>query len=83
MKISSSEVEFVDTSQAGQEVLYLRALLRGFGYPQKGAFQNVGFVSNRIHILRASRSHLSKKGSCDRSAIIFISILFRRDAQKI
>jgi hypothetical protein len=32
--LSSSEVEFVATSQAGQEVVYLRALLRGFGYPQ-------------------------------------------------
>ena len=35
--LSSSEAEFVDASQAGQEVVYLRALLRGFGYPQRGA----------------------------------------------
>jgi hypothetical protein len=34
--LSSSEAEFVAASQAGQEVVYLRALLRGFGYTQKG-----------------------------------------------
>jgi hypothetical protein len=30
--LSSSETEFVAESQAGQEVVYLRDLLRGFGY---------------------------------------------------
>ncbi len=30
------EPEFVEASQAGQEVVYLRVLLRGFGYTQKG-----------------------------------------------
>ena len=35
--LSSSEAEFVAASQAEQEVVYLRALLRGFGYSQKGA----------------------------------------------
>ena len=30
--LSSSEAEFVAASQAGQEVLYLRALLEGFAY---------------------------------------------------
>jgi hypothetical protein len=30
--LSSSEAQFVDASQAGQEVVYLRVLLRGFGY---------------------------------------------------
>jgi hypothetical protein len=34
--LSSSEAEFVSASQAGQEVVYLRALLKGFGYSQKG-----------------------------------------------
>jgi hypothetical protein len=32
---SSSEEEFVAASQAGQELVYLRALLKGFGYPQR------------------------------------------------
>ena len=32
--LSSSEAECVAASQAGQEVVYLRALWRGFGYPQ-------------------------------------------------
>ncbi len=35
--LSNSEAEFVAASQAGQAVVYLRALLRGFGYCQKGA----------------------------------------------
>ena len=30
--LSSSEAEFIAASQAGQEVLYLRALLEGFAY---------------------------------------------------
>ena len=34
--LSSSEAEFVAASQAGQEVLYLRALLKGFAYLQQG-----------------------------------------------
>jgi hypothetical protein len=33
--LCSSEAEFVAASQAGQEVVYLRVLLRGFGYTQK------------------------------------------------
>ncbi len=42
--LSNSEAEFVPASQAGQEVVYLRALLRGFvlrgfGYPQTGAIE--------------------------------------------
>ena len=39
--LSSSEAEFVAASQAGQEVVYLRVLLRGFGYP-KEAYRNMG-----------------------------------------
>jgi hypothetical protein len=38
--LSSSEAEFVAASQAGQEVVYLRALLRGFGYPQRGSTED-------------------------------------------
>jgi hypothetical protein len=34
--LRSSEAEFVAPSQAGQEVLYLRALLKGFAYVQHG-----------------------------------------------
>ncbi len=32
---SSSEEEFVDASQDGQEVVHLREFLKGFGHPQK------------------------------------------------
>jgi hypothetical protein len=34
--LSSSEAEFVAASQAGQEVIYLRGLLKGFAYLQHG-----------------------------------------------
>ena len=34
--LSISEAEFVEARQAGQEVVYLRSLLRGCGYTQKG-----------------------------------------------
>ena len=34
--LSSSEAEFVVACQAGQEIAYLRDLLKGFGYTQKG-----------------------------------------------
>ena len=33
--LNSSEAEFLTASQAGQEVVYLRVLLIGFGYTQK------------------------------------------------
>ena len=33
--LSSSEAEYVVASQAGQEVVYLRALLKGLGYNTK------------------------------------------------
>jgi hypothetical protein len=44
--LSSSEAEFVAASQAGQAVVYLRALLRGFGYTQKGPIwaYNVSYI---------------------------------------
>ena len=35
--LSSAEAEFVAASQAGQEAVYLRALLRGFNFQQTGA----------------------------------------------
>ena len=35
--LSSAEAEFVAASQAGQEAVYLRALLRGFNFHQAGA----------------------------------------------
>ena len=35
--LGSTEAEFVAASQAGQEAVYLRALLRGFDFRQVGA----------------------------------------------
>jgi hypothetical protein len=34
--LSSAEAEFVAASQTGQQAAYLRALLRGFNFKQKG-----------------------------------------------
>jgi hypothetical protein len=41
--LSSSEAELVAARQAGQEVVYLRVLLRGFGYTQKKPMLLRGF----------------------------------------
>ncbi len=35
VNLSSNEAEFVTTSQAGQQVVYLREILKGFGHSQK------------------------------------------------
>jgi hypothetical protein len=35
LPLGNSEAEFVTASQTGQEVVYLRELLKGFGHPQK------------------------------------------------
>ena len=40
--LRSSEAEFVAASQAGQEVVYLRALIRGFGHCRKGPPKYLG-----------------------------------------
>ena len=40
--LSSSEAEFVAASQAGQEVLYLRALLKGFAYLTAWSYRDLG-----------------------------------------
>jgi hypothetical protein len=37
--LSSSEAEFVAASQAGQDAVYLRVLLKGFGYIR---YRNIG-----------------------------------------
>ena len=39
VSLSTSEAEFVDASQAGQEALYLRETLKDFGYQQNAATQ--------------------------------------------
>eukprot|EP00961_Rhodomonas_salina_P113617 1528313-Rhodomonas_salina.1 len=35
--LSSAKAEFVAASICGQEIIYLRSMLQGFGYVQKGA----------------------------------------------
>ena len=46
--LSSSEAEFVAASQAGQEVLYLRALLKGFAYLQ--VLQRFGKITRLVSL---------------------------------
>ncbi len=40
--LSSAEAQFVAASQAGQEAVFLRALLRGFHFPTSRRHRNMG-----------------------------------------
>jgi hypothetical protein len=46
--LSSAEAEFVAASQAGQEAVYLRALLRGFNFRQVGATETWEDIASSI-----------------------------------
>jgi hypothetical protein len=72
MTLSSSEVEFVADSQAGQEVVYLRALLRGFGYPQVGATE---IWEDNASCLMMSENPTNR----DRSRHVDVKVHFLRD----
>jgi hypothetical protein len=70
--LSSSEAEFVAASQAGQEVVYLRALLRGFGYTQKGPTEI--WEDNASCIMMSE-----KPTNRDRSRHVDVKVHFLRD----
>ncbi len=70
--LSSSEAEFVAASQAGQEVVYLRALLRGFGYPQVGATEN---WEDNASCIMMSENPTNR----DRSRHVDVKVHFLRD----
>ena len=68
----SSEAEFVAASQAGQEVVYLRALLRGFGYSQKGATE---IWEDNASCIMMSENPTNR----DRSRHVDVKVHFLRD----
>jgi hypothetical protein len=70
--LSSSEVEFVAASQAGQEVVYLRALLRGFGYPQVRATE---IWEDNASCIMMSENPTNR----DRSRHVDVKVHFLRD----
>ena len=70
--LSSSEAEFVAASQAGQEVVYLRALLRGFGYPQVGATE---IWEDNASCIMMSENPTNR----DRSRHVDVKVQFLRD----
>ena len=70
--LSSSEAEFVAASQAGQEVVYLRALLRGFGYPQVGATE---IWEDNASCIMMSENPTNR----DRSRHVDVKVHFLRD----
>jgi len=70
--LSSSEAHFVAACQAGQEVAYLRALLRGFGYPQTGATEI--WEGNILCIMMSGNP-----SNRDRSRHLGVKVHFLRD----
>jgi hypothetical protein len=70
--LSSSEAEFVAASQAGQEVVYLRALLRGFGYPQVRATE---IWEDNASCIMMSENPTNR----DRSRHVDVKVHFLRD----
>ena len=68
----NSEAEFVAASQAGQEVVYLCALLRGFGYPQRGATE---IWEDNASCIMMSENPTNR----DRSRHVDVKVHFLRD----
>ena len=70
--LSSSEVEFVVGSQTGEEVVYLCALLRGFGYPQRGTTE---IWEDNDSCIMMSKNPTNR----DRSPHVDVKVHFLRD----
>ena len=70
--LSSSEEEFVTASQAGQDVVYLRALLRGLGHPQRGATE---IWEDNVSCIMMSENPTNR----DRSRHVDVKVHFLRD----
>jgi hypothetical protein len=69
---SSSETEFVEVSQAGQEVVCLGTLLRGFGYTQRGPTE---IWENNASCIMMSENPTNR----DRSRHVDVKVHFLRD----
>jgi hypothetical protein len=70
--LSNSEAEFVAASQAGQEVVYLRTLLRGFGYTHRGPTEI--WEDNALCIMMSENPT-----NRDRSRHVDVKVHFLRD----
>jgi hypothetical protein len=70
--LSSSEDEFVVVIQAGQEVVYLRTLLKGFRYTQKGP---TGIWEDYVSCIMMSENPTNR----DRSRHDDVKVHFLRD----
>ena len=70
--LSSSEAEFVASSQAGKEFLYLRALLKGFACPQTRPTELL--EDNASCILMSENPT-----NCQRSRHVNVRVYFLRD----
>ena len=70
--LSSSEAEFVVANQTGQEVGYLRVLIRGFGYTQKGFTE---IWEDNTSCISVSETPTNR----DRSKHVYVKVHFLRD----
>jgi hypothetical protein len=70
--LSSSEEEFVAASQAGQDVVYLHALSRGLGHPQRGAAE---IWEDNVSCIMMSENPTNR----DRSRHVAVKVHFLRD----
>jgi hypothetical protein len=70
--LSSSEAEFVVVSQTSQEVVYLRTLLRGFGYTQRGPTE---IWEHNVSCIMMSENPTNR----DRSRHVDVKVHFLRD----
>jgi len=61
LSLSTSEVEFVAASQAGQEVIYVRETLTDFGYSQTKATL---LYENNLAYIAMSENPVHRKFSC-------------------
>ena len=72
MTLSSSDAEFVATTQTGQEVVYLRVLVRGFGYTKKGPTE---IWEDKVSYIMMSENPANR----DRSRHVDVNVHFLRD----
>jgi hypothetical protein len=70
--VSRSESEFVTASQAGQEVVYLREISKGFGHPQKKPTE---IWEDNVSCIKMSENPTNR----DRSRHVDVKVHYLRD----
>jgi hypothetical protein len=73
--VTSSESEFVDPSQADQEVVYLREILKGFGHPQK---KTTEIWEDNVSCIMMSENPTNR----DRSRHVDVKVHYLRDLSR-